>query len=177
MNEELSPRRLVVLKEAEGDVQMEVYLELEIGEQTFALLTPLDLPVTVVRDLGDGELEGVDSNDLSGLMVHIRDYLKPWNLKAALDGEDIYLEGDPPDAFLDECDFIEVDADGEEVEYAVVFQIETGDETFLVLTPTMPDLYPAEILEENKARSLTDSELADLEETFRMALRQFDEEE
>ena len=177
MNEELSPRRLVTLEEPEGQVEMEVYLELEIGEQTYALLTPLDLPVNAVEDLGKGELKGVETEDLQELLVHIRDYLKPWGLKAALDGEDLYIEGDAPEDFFDECDFIEVDADGEEAEYAVIIQIETGDKTFLVLTPTMPDLYPAEILDEERARSLTDKELGDLEETFRLALRQFDEED
>ncbi len=177
MNEELSPRRLVTLEEPEGRVEMEVYLELEIGEQTYALLTPLDLPINAVEDMGEGELQGITDEELPELLIHIRDSLKPWGLKAELDGDELYIVGDAPDDFFEECDFIEVNSEGEETEFAVIIEIETGDRNFLILTPTMPDLYPAEILEADRARSLTDSELTDLEETFRLALRQFDEEE
>jgi hypothetical protein len=175
MNEELSPRRLVLLEEEDGNTEMEVYLELEIGEQTFALLTPLDLPIHLVRDLGDGQLEPVEGDRLPELVRYLDDAMKPWGIKSELDGEELFLVGDPPDEFFDACEFIEVDADGEEDEYAIVVQIETGDETFLALTSTMPDLYPAELMSEERARPLTDVELTDLEETFRLALREFDE--
>ena len=66
---------------------------------------------------------------------------------------------------------------GEEEEYAVLLQFDTGDKSYLVITPIVPDLLPVEFTSGDAARHLNDAELSDLEETFHAALRAVEDEE
>ena len=173
MDEELAPRRVVNLIEEDNATEMEVYLEVELETQTFALLIPLDLPVHVVRELeadGQAALEPVAPEALPTMRKHIADALKPMGIGAELHGDELFLVGDPPDDFFDDCEMIEVRTDEDEEEYALVLELDTGDEQFLVLTPMVPDLFPAELVSDGEARPLTDAELSRLEDTFREAL-------
>lgn len=179
---ETLPRRVVTLvDEATGDrLEMEVYLELEVDDRDYALLVPVDLAVEVYRTVdadGDDLLEPVEPEELAGLRKHVTDALKGWKVKAEIRGAEMYLVGDPPDDFFEDCEMIEVDTDEGPEDFVVIVQLETGDETFLVTTPVVPDLQPAQLVDEKTARGLSDDELADLEETFRAALKQFEEED
>lgn len=181
MAEPLAPRRVVTLiDEATGDrIPMEVYLELDVDDRNYALLVPVDLEVEVYRTVDEGGtdvLDPVETEELTGLRKHVTDALKQWKLKAEIRGGEMYIVGETPDDFFEDCEMIEVDTDEGPEEYVVVVQVETGSVTYLVTTPVVPDLQPAE-LDGDKARALNDDELADLEETFRAALKQFDDED
>ena len=180
MESELAPRRVVNLIEDDNSTEMEVYLEVEMEGQVFALLIPLDLPVHVVRELETEEqaaLEPVEAEALPAMRKHIADALKPMGISAELHGDEMFLVGDPPDDFFEDCEMIEVRTEEDEEEYALVLELDTGDEQFLVLTPMVPDLFPAELVSDSEARPLSDAELSRLEDTFREALYDGDDEE
>lgn len=174
------PRRVVNLVDESGEkIPMEVYLEVDVEDRNYALLIPVDLPVEVYRTIdedGVDALDPVEHEELAGLRKHIADALKQWKIKVDLRSDGLYLVGDPPDDFFEDCETIEVDTDEGPEDFLVVVQIETGDMTYMVTTPVVPDLQPVE-LDGDRARPLDDDELADLEETFRAALQQFDEED
>lgn len=179
MSADIAPRRVIPLDDPETKTttEMEVYLELEVEGLQYALLVPMDLPVLVYRALEeDGAFELVEDHELKGLRKHVDDALKDWGVKAELRDGDLWLVGDPPDDFFEDCEGIEAETDEGPEEFAVLVQLETGDETFLVTTPVVPELIPAR-LDAGRARPLTDDELADLEETFRAALAQFEDED
>lgn len=173
------PRRVVTFIDDETDAQipMEVYLEVDVEDHNYALLIPVDVPVEVYRTVdedGADALDPVEADELAELRKHVSDALKQWKIKVEIRGDVMYLVGDPPDDFFEDCEMIEVDTDEGPEDYVVIVQIETGEVTYLVTTPVVPDLQPVE-LDGDKARPLTDDELADLEETFRAALKQFDD--
>ncbi|MCA9542338.1 MAG: DUF3727 domain-containing protein [Myxococcales bacterium] len=182
-DDELAPRRLVTYTDSEtGDeTTMEVYLELEVEGRTYALLIPLHLPVEIVRAVGKDldEIEPMDPSEIKGLKKLLDEALARWGVHAEIEGEEIMLVGDPPDEFYDDCDTVlEIDTDDDETEeYAVVVELDTGGERYLVITPVVPDLMPAELLKGERARELSDEEMEDLEETFRAALKAQEEEE
>lgn len=174
MSEELAPRRTVVVEDADQSTEMEVYLEVEVDQHVYGLLIPLDLPVNLVKTFQEQDtdvLDPVDPETAVALSKELNTALRPWGLKSESRDEGLYLVGEPNDEFLDDCDVIEVRTDdGEEEEYAVLLEMETGDATYLVITPVVPDLFPVEFTGENSARLLNDEQLADLEETFYAAL-------
>jgi len=179
MSEDIAPRRLIWLDDPEtgASMEMEVYLEMEVDGLIYALLVPMDLPAFVYRQAdAEGGFELVEGKALTQLRKHVGDALKDWSIKAELRDGDLWLVGDPPDAFFEDCEGIEAETEDGPEEFAVLVQLETGDETYLVATPVVPELVPAR-LDAGRSRPLTDDELADLEETFRAALAQFDEED
>lgn len=178
-DDDIAPRRLIWLDDPETDasMEMEVYLEMEVDGLLYALLVPMDLPAFVYRQIdADGGFELVEGAELKGLRKHIGDALKDWGVQARLKDGDLWLVGDPPDDFFEDCEGIEAETEEGPEEFAVLVQLDTGDHTFLVATPVVPELIPAR-LDAGRARPLTDDELADLEETFRAALAQFEDED
>lgn len=178
-DDDIAPRRLIWLDDAETDssMEMEVYLEMEVDGLLYALLVPMDLPAFIYREVDEeGGFELVEDDELKSLRKHVSDALKDWGVEAHIRDGDLWLVGDPPDDFYDDCEGIEAETEDGPEEFAVLVQLETGDKTYLVATPVVPELVPAR-LDAGRARPLTDDELADLEETFRAALAQFEGEE
>lgn len=179
----LAPRRVVTLFDEEsGDkMEMEIYLELSLegDPRVYALLVPLDMPVEVYETRvvdGADVLDPVEPKALGDLRKHVTEALRQWEIKAAVRGGEMFLVGDPPESFYADCESIEVDTDEGSEEFLVLVQLETGDQAYLVITPVVPDLTPAQLTADG-ARALTDKELAELEETFHAALQQMDEED
>jgi len=179
MSDELAPRRIIQNVEGLDDGAFEVYLEVEIDGQEYGLLIPIDLPVDLVRvgeDNGQHTLEPVDESEYSPLMKELNSALRQWNIKTEERTHGLFLVGEPNDEFLDDCDIIEVNAeDGDEREFAVVSELDTGDSTYLVITPVVPELHPVQFTSEDSARILNDNELEDMEATFQAAIRSFEE--
>ena len=178
---EISERRVVTVQGDSEATQMEVYLEVEVDDKSYGLLIPLDLPVHLVHafeDNGADVLEPVDDETALSLRGEVNSAVREWGLKSEARPDGLYLVGDPDDDFIEDCDLIEVRTDdGEEEEYAVLLQFDTGDKSYLVITPIVPDLLPVEFTSDDAARHLNDTELSDLEETFHAALRAVEDEE
>ncbi|MBV71326.1 MAG: hypothetical protein CMH52_08245 [Myxococcales bacterium] len=173
--------RIVTVNGDGEPTQMEVYLELDVDERAYGLLIPLDFPIHLVetsQENGADVLEPVDEATVQKLRGELNSAIRDWGLKSESRPDGLFLVGEPDDEFLEDCDFIGVRTDdGEEEEYAVLVQLETGDNTYLVITPTTPELVPVEFTSTDSARHLEDSELGDLEETFHAALRAVEDAE
>ena len=181
MSAELNERRIVTMTDDGESAKMEVYLELDVDSRSYGLLIPMDLPVHLVKasnESGTDVLDPVGPEDTRGLLNELNNAVKEWGLKGESRDDGLFLLGDPSDEFLEDCDIIEVRAeDDEEEEFAVLVELETGNETYLVITPMVPDLYPVEFNDSSTARLLNDDELSDLEDTFQAALNSFEDEE
>ena len=172
----------IVTVQGEGEpTQMEVYLELDVDERAYGLLIPLDFPIHLVETSqvnGEDVLEPVDDETVQALRSELNTAVRDWGLKSESRPDGLFLVGNPDDEFLEDCDFIEVRTDdGDEEEYAALLQLETGDKTYLVITPTTPELVPVEFTSSDSARHLDDVELSELEETFYAALRAVEDAE
>ena len=174
MNASLEPRRLVNLEEGGTSLEMEVYMEVELEGRVFALLVPADLSVDLVQvnSVEDGEiLQPVDSGTLVSLKSEIREALKAWNVEFHFEDGEAFLRGDPDEEFYADCETVEVDTeDGDSEEFIVLLELATGESTYLLLTALTPELIAAELVDEGRARSLSDDELQELEDIFRQAL-------
>ena len=181
MSNEIAERRIVTMTGDGEPNQMEVYLELDVDNRAYGLLIPMDLPVHLVRtfqEMGSDVLDPVPADVAASLRGELDNSLRPYGLKSENRDGNLFLIGEPEDEFFDDPDVIEVRSDdGEEEEYAVLQELETGDDTYLVITPIVPDLYPVEFVGENEARLLEDDELVELEETFHAALSAIEEDE
>jgi len=173
MSDDLLPRRLVTYGEGDNAVEMEVYIELEVEGRCYALLFSTDIPVHVVRTVneeGEDMLDPITDDELIALRKDLDDSLKPWGVKLELGEDEVRLVGEPSQDFLDDCAHIQVRSDdGDEEHYAVVVELDNGDDHLLVLTPLVPELTPVELVGD-QARRLEDSELSNLEEIFHIAL-------
>ena len=174
---DLLPRRVVPLIDPDTgkEIPMEVFLEVDVDMRVYALLTPAEWEVEVVR-ASDESIEAVEPSELPGLKKHIAEGLAQWGITVHLQDDQLFLKGDPPEAFFDECDSIDVNTEDGEEEYAILLQLDTGDEEFLVIMPNQPELFPVELVD-GKGRALEDDELERLEDTFRRALEVFDDDD
>ena len=156
-----------------------MYLEVEIDGKDYGLLIPIDLPVDMVRvgeENGQHTLEPVGEDEYAPLIKELNTALRQWNIKTEERQHGLFLVGEPNDEFLDDCDIIEVNAeDGDEREFAVVSELDTGDYTYLVITPVVPELHPVQFTGDDSARILSDDELEELEATFQAAIRSFED--
>ena len=173
MSDDLLPRRLVTLGDGDEAVEMEVYVELDVEGRSYALLISTEIPVHVVRTIvSDDEdmLDPVADEDIEALRKSLDDALKPWGVRLAVGGDELRIVGDPSEDFLDDCSLIQVRSDdGEEDDYAVVVELDDGNEHYLIITPIVPELTPVEMVGETPRR-LDDDELGRLQEIFQMAL-------
>jgi hypothetical protein len=182
MNDELAPQKVVTVN-IDGDaIEMQVYLDLDFEGTEYGLVFPVDLPVLVVTSIQDedGEyLEPLDFPATKKLKAALYEATRPWGVSPDFRGDELYLVGDYPDDFLDDCDVIEVHVEDGVEEYAVLLNLEDGEQNFMVITPLVPedDMYPVQFVDEKTARLLDDAELMKLEDLFRVALNDIEGEE
>ena len=182
MNDDLAPQKIVTVHIDDAPVEMQVYLDLEFDGTEYGLVFPLDLPVLVVTSVQDEEGEYLDPLDVQAtkaLKTPLYEALRSWGLTPDFRGNELYLVGDYPDEFFDDCDVIEVDVEDGTEEYAVLLTLDDGNNTYLVITPLVPEdeMYPVEFVDDNTARLLDDEELVKLEDLFRSALNEVEGEE
>jgi len=177
---ELEPRRVVTLYDEDTGEKtlMEVYIELEIETREYALLFPVDIPTDLLRVVEKDQLEPVDDVELPALIKDVNSYFRGNGLKAKLQDGAVVLKGEPPEDFFDDCEIITgMSQTEEEEEFAVILELDTGDERILLLTPVVPSLTPAELLVGDSARTLDDEQWGQLEDTFHAALEAVEDED
>lgn len=176
--EDLDDVRLIEFADPELGVTlpMEVMVELEKDGKTFALLTPSRPEVMIVREDGEsgedeeGELTELDAEAFATISKHVREALKPLGLAVEAFGEILLLTDEVPVEFFEDFEAIRINYEHGEEDVPILQEIDTGEETYLILLPEMPLTQPVELLEDGSARALSDEEYAPLEESFREAL-------
>ncbi len=185
--DELYPEKVVQLTpDASGEqIPMQVYLEVDQDGRVYALLTPQDPLVLVLRathlqnetDEEGGTLEELEVEEFGPLAKEINHVLKEWGVKIEVRSEEYVLVGEANEGLYEDCEILPVVVEGEEEEYLVLAELDSGDTLYMVCEPASPDLFPVE-LQEDVPRLLTDEELdGGLEEMFRAALQQIEDPE
>lgn len=181
---ELDPPRIVYLldEDSKDRLETEVFIEIEMDGKTYALLTPTAPVVTVMRSIGDpeeGELEELELEEFGALKKHFVKALEPYNVTIIEEGGELLLQGDPDEDFFTDCEVLDVETDNGDDELLVLVRVETGDITYLIATPSVPAMYPAELIGD-EGRPLTPEELETMHDVFTEALHgvgMFDDED
>lgn len=180
-DKEILPQRIVTLRdEATGEqLDMEVVVEVEVEGREYALLTPLDPTVRLVRLEGEDEetadLEEVDDPDaLKDMQSAINDALKPLGVRVRRRGGRYALEGELPEEVYDDADEVTAEADDEEEDFLKIAELDSGAARYWLLLPLELELHAVE-LKGDQARELEDDELEALHETFEAALEGLDD--
>ena len=183
-NQDLEPIRIVQLVDDNGQsLPVEVVVEIEQENNTYVLLTPSEPVVMILRENtadDDAPLESLSSDDFLKVQKHIQDALIEHNVKVDVKSDEFILTGEPSESFYAECDIMELEEEGGASEYLVLVEVDDGAHKYLVVMSIEPALYPGLLLNEEKARLLSDSELESVESLFSEVLTEWaeaDEEE
>ncbi len=177
MSEEMQDLRIVALvDEMTGEsLKMQIFMEIEVDNKMLALLTPHEAVVNILHtkaDDDDAELAELEPSDFPKVAKDVQKALAEWTCKIEVRADEFILLGDPPQEFYDDVETIEVETEDGDDELLVLMEIDTGDDVYLIVTSSTPPIFPAELLENDTARSLNDEELAKHNELFKTALQE-----
>ncbi len=166
-------------------MQVYPYTCFKMKDHTYAVLTPHETVVKILREIPDEEddevfsLEELEPAEYQEIQRFVAEALKPWNCKISIRADEFILEGEPPEEFFEREDMeepIEVETeDGDEDSYIVLQRIDTAEQQYLIVMSETPELYPAEMISDDKARRLTDDELEKLQDVFEEKLQDAEE--
>lgn len=173
--EELEPRVVVDLIDDNGDaLPVEVILEVEVEGNQYALFTPAQPVVEVLcEDMVDEEaaLEELEPTAFTGdLKHHIQSALRELGVSLEVKMNQLILVGELADSVYEEAELIELEGEEESIEYLIIQTVEDGMKRYMIALPTEPEIYPGELVEEGKARILSDDELQRYQQVFEAAL-------
>ena len=175
--QELEPARQITVVNGDVEFDVEVLVELEDEEATYALVTPLYPIIDIACVEGDEQLRDLEPDEVTKIWKHLIDALKPHGLKPLQSAGDILLQGTASEDFYESCDMIDLVTENGTEQWLEVIRLETGDTTYVVLTPLTPIMYGVE-LNDDKGRLLEDDELEQLHDEFSLALADmFDDDE
>ncbi len=178
MSEELAPAKLVQVADDEtGEmIPMQVYIELEIDGDLYALLIPEAPVVTILRlekDGDDEEIFDLPPEAFEEIKKDINAALKDYGVMVRYAHGEYLLVGDPVEALYTDCGELTLDEDDD---YWVLVEIDNGEAVFLVCQSLALDITPVQLVEGEPPRLLTDEELESLQDIFEQALSETDEE-
>ncbi len=159
---------VVLTDEAGRTIACSVERYLEIENQDYVLLLPIDTPVEIFVWQGEDEDEEavpVDEEDIDALFDTAKAVLEEQNLTLKRTAVVLTVDGDLPE-LDDEDEFAEVAAEGdedevEELQYLASFYFE--DQEFAVYAPLDPCFILARMDESNQPHLLSPEELKKLE--------------
>ena len=165
---ELESSRIVQLVDDDGALlPVEVMFEVEQDGQTYALLTPAEPVVLILkRDPQDDEapLKAITPEEFADVSRHIQNALIPYQAKIEVKGGDFVLVGDLDERVYTDCDVMELDEDDEINEYLVVITVDNAEHHYLVALSIEPPICAGRIIEDERAIPLTDDELGRVED-------------
>lgn len=161
----LSQRSVQMLVESSGEsLSMQVVAEFKHGDKAYAVLTSTTTLVSVILDEGDAlhELEVDEFDKVAGL---INGALRGSGLWIETHANEFLLAGKTQeDQLCRSYDSFE-DPDTGDV-YFIVADVVSDDSTFIVAFVSVPRLFPAELVDYETARSLSDGEMIELRGVF-----------
>ena len=171
---ELESSRIVQLVDDDGALlPVEVMFEVEQDGQTYALLTPAEPVVLILkRDPHDDEapLKAITPEEFTEVERHIHNALIPYQAKIEVKGGDFVLVGDLDERVYTDCDVMELDEDDEINEYLVVITVDNAEHHYLVALSIEPPICAGRIIEDERAIPLTDDELGRVEDRLNQEL-------
>ena len=183
--QELAERRIVQVRDEESDeaMDMEVFLELDHDDRTYALITS-PVPTVVLFEVdseGDEEagetLNEADDDTFAALRSDINDFLKQWNVTIQRVGSELRLSDELPEEVYADSPPLEIEA-GEDEDPDTFLQLaefDRGDKQYWLLMPSPPHLFAVELNGE-QARFLADEELEALQPLFDEAMEGIEED-
>ena len=176
---ELEPVRIVNLQDDSGaHLPVEVVVEIDHEDHTYALLTPAEPVVMILREnTGDeaAPLESLEPSDYQEVKKHIQDALIHHNVRVEVKGNEFLLVGEPNESFYSECDIMDLDEGDTTSEYLVLVEVDDAQYKYLVVMSIEPALYPGLLVSESEARLLDDNELQKVEALFSEVLSEWAE--
>ena len=144
--QELSERRIVQVRDEEGTepMDMEVFLELDHEERTYALITS-PVPTVVLfevdaqADEEAGEaLNEADDETFAALKGDLNDFLKQWNVTISQVGTELRLSDELPEEVYADSPMLEIDSgeDDEPDSFIQLGEFDRGDKQYWLLMPT-----------------------------------------
>lgn len=182
MSEEMADMRIVSLvDEKTGEsLKMQVFMEIDVDGKTLGLLTPHEAVVNILHAKAndeEAELAELEPEDFPKVSKDIQKALSEWTCKIEVRADEFILLGDPPQEFYDDVETIEVETDEGDDELLVLMEIDNGEDIYLIVTSSTPPIFPAELLEDDTARSLDEKELAKHDAMFKAALQEANEDD
>ena len=167
----LEPVRTVTLTgEMSDPLPCEVIFEVEDEGTTYALLTPAEPVVMLLREdatSDDAPLESLDTDSFPSIKKHILAALAPFDLNIKVKGDEFVLVGEMSEEMYDQSDLMEVeDEDDEGSEYLIIAEVDDAAYRYLVALPMEPPLYAGCIVSDEEARRLSDDEFSQVEGLF-----------
>lgn len=176
---ELDPIRVVQLIDDEGaPLSVEVMFEVEQDGVTYALLTPSEPVVLILRQdpqEADAPLESIDTEDFAQVERHIKNALISYGVTIEVKGDEFVLVGELDERIYTDCDMMELDEEDEVHEYLIVVTVDDAEYHYLVALAIEPPIYAGK-LDDDKAYPLSDDELSGVEELLSQELLRLAEE-
>ena len=171
---ELEASRIVHLLDDNGaSLPVEVMFEVEEDGVTYALLTPAEPVVLILRrNPLDSEdlLKAITPDEFSAVSRHIQNALIPYQARIEVKGGDFVLVGDLDERVYTECDVMKLEEDDEVNEYLVVITVDDAEYHYLVALSIEPPICAGRIITDEQAVPLTDEELHRVEDRLSQEL-------
>jgi hypothetical protein len=177
----LEPSRIVTLTGGESEpLPCEVIFEVPENGVTYALLTPAEPVVVVLReDASDEEapLESIETSEFPEVEKYIQAALGEFDLQISVKGDEFILVGEMSEALYEQADLMEVDDEGEKSEYLIIREVDDAAHHYLIALPMEPPLYAGQIVSETEATRLSDEEFGRVEGLFSEVLLEWASEQ
>lgn len=153
----------------------EVQLEIEYKGRLYGLLIPVDPIVKVLSydpSDDDSELVEMEPDEFAEVADFINGKLAKFKCAIEVHADECILMGEPPESVYDDPETLEVETEAGEQELLILFEVKKKRKIgYLVALPTMPPMWPAELIEDGKACLLDDRDIDDeLDAAFKQAV-------
>ena len=171
---ELEASRIVQLLDKDGpSIPVEVMFEVEQDGVTYALLTPAEPVVLILKRNpadSDAPLKSITPEEFNQVSRHIQNALIPYQAKIEVKGNDFVLIGELDERIYTDCDVMELEEEDEVNEYLVVITVDDAEHHYLVALSIEPPICAGRIIEDERAIPLTDDELNQVEDLLSQEL-------
>ncbi len=165
---------LVDPKTGEG-LAAEVQLEIEYKDRIYGLLIPVDPIVKVLSydpSDDDSELVEMEPDEFVEIATFVNGKLAKFKCSVEVHADECILIGEPPESVYDDPETLEVETEAGEQELLILFEVKKKRKIgYLIALPTIPPMWPAELLEDGQACLLDDQDIdEELDAAFKQAV-------
>ena len=166
-------RIVQLIDESGASLPVEVMYEVEEEGVTYALLTPAEPVVLILRrnPLDSEDLfKTITPEEFNQVSRHIQNALIPYQARIEVKGSEFVLIGDLDERVYTDCDVMEIEEDDEVKEYLIVITVDDAEHHYSVALSIEPIICVGRIIEGEQAVPLTDEEVPRAEELLKQEL-------